>query len=554
VPGFFVGHTINRPDNDVSMRPDQKKNDSSATARSVEAQVWQLFDKKRIRQAIAACENLNREHPEFASGWHTASQLALKLNKPAIALIAIDKAIGLEPDNTAWLLQRALCLAKLGDVEQLKSQMDVLTSRNMKTAYQYSTLGMLLTQLEMREQAVKYYEQAAALKPEDARHYYNIACLQRSLGEIKAAEKNFDKTVSLAPADYEAYKIRSELRKQTPENNHVDALEQLLIDGIDDKRGKGHICYALAKELEDLGEAERSFHYLKMGADTRRSLMQYDIQRDLDTMDSIRQTFDANVFDGSIEGDSNSEAIFILGMPRTGTTLVERILSSHTDVFAAGELNNFAVQMMRLVKHVVGDKNLPRDELVKLSTGIDFKKLGAAYVSSTRPFTGHTARFIDKLPLNYLYVGLIHLALPNAKIINLERHPLDTCYAIYKQLFLDAYPFSYDLEELGQYYVAYHELMEHWNAVLPGVVHTVEYEKLVADIETESRRLIDICDLDWQPQCLKFYENPEASTTASTVQVRQPVYQSSVGKWRQYSDQLAPLIDVLEKAGIPLND
>jgi hypothetical protein len=182
--------------------------------------------------------------------------------------------------------------------------------------------------------------------------------------------------------------------------------------------------------LEDLGESERSFHYLKAGADTRRSLMQYDVQRDLDTMESIRQTYDSDLFDGSIEGDGNSEAIFILGMPRTGTTLVERILSSHTDVFAAGELNNFAVQMMGLVKTQAGDKNLSRDDLVKLSAGIDFQKLGAAYVSSTRPFTGHTARFIDKLPLNYLYVGLIHLALPNAKIINLKRHPLDTWHCL----------------------------------------------------------------------------------------------------------------------------
>jgi len=123
-----------------------------------------------------------------------------------------------------------------------------------------------------------------------------------------------------------------------------------------------------------------------------------------------------------------------------------------------------------------------------------------------------------------------------------------------RQLFLDAYPFSYDLEDLGRYYVAYNQLMEHWNSLMPGVIHAVNYEELVADIEAESRRLIDVCDLDWQPQCLKFYENPEASTTASTVQVRQPVYQSSVGKWRQYSDQLAPLINVLDKAGIPLDD
>jgi tetratricopeptide (TPR) repeat protein len=538
----------------TTMNPGQPKKFDFATAKSLEGRVWKSIGQKNLKQAIADCERLNRQCPDFAAGWHTASHLALKLNNPTMALTAIEKALSIEPDNTVWLLQKGLCLTKLGRMEDVDTVVEHLTSRQMKSAYECSSLAMLLTRLERREEAVKYYEKAAELKPEEAKHYYNIACLQRSLGDVDAAERNFDKTISLDPTDYEAWKIRSELRRQTPGDNHVDRLEQLLIDGIDDKRGKGHICYALAKELEDLGEAERSFHYLKLGADTRRSLMQYNIRRDLDTMESIRQTYGSDMFDGSIEGDSNSEAIFILGMPRTGTTLVERILSSHTDVFAAGELNDFAVQMMSLVKARVSDKSLSRDELVKLSTGIDFRKLGAAYVSSTRPFTGHTQRFIDKLPLNYLYVGLIHLALPNAKIINLKRHPLDTCYAIYKQLFLDAYPFSYDLKELGQYYVAYHRLMEHWHAVMPGVVHTVEYEELVTDIETESRRLIEFCELEWQPQCLKFYENKEASTTASTTQVRQPVYRSSVGKWRAYRAQLAPLIDLLEEAGIPLHD
>jgi tetratricopeptide (TPR) repeat protein len=533
------------------MRPSQPDKFDLSAAKSLEGRVWELMGQNNVKQAIVRCEQLNKHFPGFASGWHTASQLALKMKNSSLALTAIEKALSIEPDSTAWLLQKALCLAKLGQVKQVKSLVKQLYSRKMKTAYQHSAFAMLLTQLGMRERAVKHYEQAAALNPHDARHYYNIACLQRTLGEIDAAEENFDKAISLDPTDYEAYKTRSELRKQTPVNNHVNSLEQLLEKDVDEKQGKTHICYALAKELEDLGESERSFHYLRIGADTRRSYMRYDVQRDLDTIRSVQQMYSAELFDGSIEGDSNSEAIFILGMPRTGTTLVERILASHTDVFAAGELNNFAVQMMELVRAQSANDKMDRDELVRLSAELDFKKLGEAYISSTRPFTGHTARFIDKLPLNYLYVGLIHLALPNAKVINLKRNPLDTCYAIYKQLFVDAYPFSYDLEELGRYYVAYHQLMEHWHAVLPGVIHTVGYEDLVSDIESESRRLLEFCGLDWQPQCLKFHESKDASTTASTVQVRQPVYQSSVGKWRDYEKQMQPIVKILQQAGVP---
>ena len=158
------------------------------------------------------------------------------------------------------------------------------------------------------------------------------------------------------------------------------------------------------------------------------------------------------------------------------------------------------------------------------------------------------------MPLNFLYAGLIHLALPQARIINLQRHPLDTCYAIYKTQFQDAYPFSYDLQELGQYYVAYHQLMQHWQRVMPGVIHTVQYEQLV---RTQRRRAAPCCrfaDLPWQDRCLRFYDNPDSSTTASASQVRMPVYASSLGRWRDYREQLRPLIDILQRAGIAIDD
>jgi hypothetical protein len=194
-------------------------------------------------------------------------------------------------------------------------------------------------------------------------------------------------------------------------------------------------------------------------------------------------------------------------------------------------------------------RKMSRDEMVVASADLDFAALGDAYLQSTRPLTGRTPRFVDKMPLNFLYVGLIRLALPNAKIIHLQRDAMDTCYAIYKQLFVDAYPFSYRLEELAQYYVGYRQLMEHWNAVLPGVVHTVHYEALVADLESESRRLLNFCGLEWQSQCLQFHKNPDASTTASTAQIRRPIYSSSIGKWRNYEQQLQPVADILQKAG-----
>ena len=534
----------------ATMKPNQAGIPSFAAAKSLEGRVWDLMGENNAKQAIAECEKLNRQYPEFGSGWHTASHLMVRLGNLRAALAAIERATSIDPDQTDWLLQRAKCLARLGRVEEVDAAVKALSDREMSTAYQFSALASLLTQLGSREAAVDLYGKAIELQPDNARHYYNIACLQRTLGNIEPAEQNFDKTISLDPADYESYKVRSDLRRQTAERNHVDELEQLLGAEIKDERGRVQLCYALAKELEDLGEAKRSFDHLKSGSDLRRKLMKYDVERDLETIEAIKRTFGHAVFGTSVEGSDNSEAIFILGMPRTGTTLVERILASHTDVFAAGELNNFAAQLMTMMRAQSADKKLSRDEIVECSAKLEFKSLGESYLSSTRPFTGHTPKFIDKMPLNYLYVGLIHLALPNAKIINLKRDPLDTCYAIYKQLFVDAYPFSYDLEELARYYVAYHQLMEHWHDVLPGVIHTVEYEKIVDDIEGKTRLMLDACGLDWQAQCLKFYENKEASTTASTAQIRRPIYKSSVGKWHDYEDQLQPVVEILQQAGV----
>jgi tetratricopeptide (TPR) repeat protein len=529
------------------MNPVETGNFDKQAAKSQEARVWEMVKQGDNKQAVAECEKLNRLFPKYASGWYTTSHLMLLFENPRAALTAVEQALSFDSAAVAWLLQKGLCLVPLGRIADLGETLEKLSPEDMKTPYQCSALGMLEAHLGRREQAVKCYERAIKLQPSEARHYYNLACMQRSLGDLEGAENNFDSAVRLNPTDYESFKIRSDLRKQTAERNHVAELKGVVEAEVANERGRVQVCYALAKELEDLGEFEESFSYLKQGSEQRRKLMRYDVKRDLETIEAIKRTFSQDVFEATKPGCSNAEAIFVLGMPRTGTTLVERILASHTDVFAAGELNNFAAQLMVMVRAQNADKRVARDEMVSSSAKLDFAQLGESYIESTRPFTGKTPRFIDKMPLNYLYVGLIHLALPNAKIINVQRDPMDTCYAIYKQLFVDAYPFSYDLRELGQYYQAYHRLMEHWNRVLPGVIHTVKYEQLVGDIEVQTRALLSACDLDWQPECLSFYENKEASTTASAAQIRRPVYKSSIGKWRNYEEQLAPLSDMLRE-------
>jgi hypothetical protein len=252
-------------------------------------------------------------------------------------------------------------------------------------------------------------------------------------------------------------------------------------------------------------------------------------------------------------GCPSEEPIFIVGMPRTGTTLVERILSSHETVFAAGELSDFSLVLKRSTA-TAGNMVLDPATLRAAATA-DARALGEAYLQSTRPRTGHTARFIDKMPLNFFYAGLIHRALPNARIICLRRNPLDTCLSNFRQLFATRFPYyryAYDLLETGRYYALFDALMAHWRGLMPDDFREVHYEDLVTDPERETRKLLEFCGLPWDPQCLRFFENSAPVATASSIQVRSPLYGASVGRWKHYAEELAELIALLTSLGIRL--
>jgi Flp pilus assembly protein TadD len=513
--------------------------------------IVRCIDAKDLRKGLAICQQLNRQYPDYAYGWYLASFMMQKVRHYADAIKAIDRALQLA-NLDKYQLHKTRCHFEANDMAGAVAAASILKEKSFVDPLLHSQLGSLLHLLGDNASALVHYTKAIELDAGTADHYFNRAAVQRYFGDIAAAEAGFDKAIELKPDEFEAYNGRAHLRTQTRERNHIAQLKEV-IARTRSPTGLVHLYYALSKEQEDVGDFEAAFASLRQGADTKRRQMQYSVDTDLQIMAKIRDVYGPGMFDGHIPGFDSPDPIFVLGMPRTGTTLVERILSSHSGVFSAGELNNFSLELIRLVATAHGPKRPSRLEFVAATAAMDFKALGEAYIRSAQPLRDGSPYFIDKLPFNFLYAGLIHLALPRAKIINLQRHPMDTCYAVYKQLFREAYPFSYDLDELGQYYIAYDHLMKHWNAVMPGVIHTMRYETLVADIEGESRRLLQYCGLPWEDQCLRFHENTRASTTASAVQVRQPVYATSVGKWRHYARQLEPLRARLEAAGIDTN-
>ena len=509
--------------------------------------------KQQIDKAIKIANEVVRTHRNDPSGWLLLSEINIATGKFTYALENALQSVKLEPSRASSLAQLARCYLMMQEKQLAAETARKAALLNPKDANILDALAAILTICDEQELALTLSEKAVMLFPYNPWYLYNLATIQRMLGMLDQAEISCDRAIEYNPGDYRAYHIRSDLRKQTRENNHIQQLENRLEDGVTHWRGEMLLNFALAKEKEDIEDYESSFSHLKRACDLQRNHLDYRVEDDVTTINQIISSHNRDAFSPLGPGCESNEPIFIVGLPRTGTTLVERIVSSHSKVFAAGELQNFATELVKAVQGTGGKQRLGKTELVSQSLKIDMSELGRAYLESTKPATGHKLHFIDKLPINYLYCGLIHAALPNAKIISLNRNPMDTCYSIYKMMFTNAYPFSYDLIDLGNYYIAWRKLMQHWRGVLGDALIIVDYEKLVADTEEMSRKLIDYCNLDWEDACLEFYKSDSASTTASAVQIRQPVYQSSVNRWHKYQTQLQPLVELFENNAIDID-
>lgn len=413
-------------------------------------------------------------------------------------------------------------------------------------------VGDLWSRLEAYPEACAAYDRALRLAPGVTAYRFNRAAVRAFLGDMQGAEDDYDRVLLESPTDGQAYLNRSQLRRQRVDRNHVDALRHALVAAGSDWKRAVPLHYALAKEYADLGEHDRAAVELGFGARLRRAHLQYDVQRDLDTVNWIRKAY-PTVYPAPSPTLTRSAAdarpLFVVSLPRTGSTLVDRMLSSHPDVRSTGERPEFAAALVAEVQRQRGTA-LSREALVRESARIDFPMLGAAYRYRMRRFIGNARHFTDKMPLNYLYCGLIARALPDARIVHVHRGPLATIHAIHRMLFEQGYPFAYDLDELTAYYIGYRRLMAHWRDVLPGRLVEVSYEALVRAPDTEVRRLLSELDLPFDSACLAFDRNPRPTSTASASQVRQPLYTDAVANWRPYAALLEPVRIRLQQAGI----
>ena len=435
-------------------------------------------------------------------------------------------------------LREAQALRSAGRTDALAASLAQAQAAAAGDALAQAALAAFHTQSQDYAAALTHYDEAVRLAPGHTALRYNRAAVSRFLGRLESAEQDLDTVIAATPHDSEAWQLRSDLRVQTPTHNHVEALRAHLARGFSRWQDEVPIRYALAKELEDLGQHAASWAHLHSGAGLRRRHLTYDVGVDVATAQWIQDAFAARLPCSSAPATG---PLFILGMPRTGSTLLERLLGAHPQVRAAGELPHLAHSVVAAAQAAAGGTALSRAQLIAASGRADFSALGADYLQRSAGAHGATPRWIDKMPLNYLYCGLIARALPGARILHLTRHPMATGYALYKTLFAQGYPFSYDLQEIAEYYLGYRRLMAHWHATLPGTLLDVSYEALVTEPARVCAAVYAFCGLEWQDAYLHPDPSGPATTTASAAQVRRPIYQSSLAQWRHYAAPLQPL-------------
>ena len=502
----------------------------------------------RLAQQLAAQVAVHA--PRHGGVHFIAGVAALQLQQMPLALGHLQRAAQFGPDRPDYLAQYARALAMTHQLREAVKIADAAMALPSSDAISYDTLGVVYSKANAHRQAADAFGHAARLMPGHANYRFNLATSFMYFGELDAAEREYEACAAIDPGYWRAYLALSQLRRQTPANNHVARVEDLLLRHQQDADAGLYLHLSLAKEFEDFGDYPKAFDLYSRGKAAHRDRIGPSSARDAAIFDAIRRWFDRTRPDTT--GDSSREPIFVMGMPRSGTTLTDRILSAHGAVHSAGELGNFGVALQRTTSK-------PARSLVETLANFDpqlagWARLGKAYVESTRPGTGHTPHFVDKLPHNFLYAGFIAHALPNAKIICLRRDPMDTCLSNFRQLFaLESpnYDYSFDILDTGRYYLQFDRLMKHWRQLLPGRIMEVEYERMVESQEAVTRALLDFCGLPWDEACLQFEKNEAPVATASAVQVRSGMNRDSMHRWKRYEAQLGELRRLLEAGGVP---
>ena len=495
-------------------------------------------------KAEAICRNILRRDPRNVNATRMLGTLARDLGKPRLAARMLRNAVNLAPDFFGARMDLARALIEIEELDDCEGVLQEAIRQKPELPHPYSLLGNLYTKQGRFEEAVEVYKVALEKQPN---HGPSLAAMGHALKTIGRQEESigtYRDCITRHPEFGEAYWALANLKTFRFSDEEIATMEKFVDDEKLPDETRVNFNYSLGKSYEDRGDYDEAFARYDKGNQLRRPHENYDPVQTETVHDQIIETITPEFLAASqAHGCPAPDPIFIVGLPRSGSTLIEQILASHSQVDGTLELPD----LPRIIKAI--NEQRPQGDSYPQALkhyGPELAKLGEQYLEWTERHRKGAPRFTDKMPNNFASIGLIAAILPNAKIVNARRHPLDSCMGCYKQLFYKGQSFTYDLVELGEYYLEYQRVMDYWHEIVPHMVIDVQYEDMVADQENQTRRLIEHCDLPWEDGVLRFYETDRAVITASSEQVRQPIYSKSVNSWRRFEKHLEPLIEVLE--------
>lgn len=474
--------------------------------------------------------------------------LALKAQKKLDAALALaNQTLQLFPTSGDAMCIAATIHIDRKNFDTARRLVDQSLAINPDSPQAVVAAGRLQFEMQQPHKAIETLKRAIALDGKHADAQNLLGCALREIGQFDEAVRAFERCVSLDPTNFGAYANIAETKSfRSKDDEHLKAMMALAVTaGKQSEEQLMQLHFAIGKALDDLNEFDAAFEQFSKACHIKRSQASYSEADTLGLFERIQKLFTSEVvnkFDGG--GNPSQVPIFIFGMPRSGTTLIEQILDSHPIVKGAGEVRDVHDALVDLRHHVSGHRPYP--EMLQDANAADIAYFGHSVAKRLAAHWPQSLRVTDKMPSNFFFLGLLRLALPNAKFIHARRNPADTCLSCYSKLFAGEINFTYDLGELGRYYAAYDRLMQHWRHVLPaGSFLDVDYESVVADTEGQARRILDYCGLTWDPAVLEFHSNDRPIKTASALQIRQPIYGSSVERWRNYEKHLGPLLKEL---------